>query len=404
MVERRQLPPQIRRVELASRVGSKPVVRYQLTVDTGIVDGKRKQLRRRYRTEKEARAALAEIQGQVTAGTYVQPSTVTLENACADWLRHKIRPTTAAGYDYVLQPVRSELGKLPVQDLTRRHIDELITQLRAGALARSGGRPRKAWSARSCNYMLGALSQVLSQLVAEGRLIRNVASLVDRVPSNAKKLQTFTPDQVQIVLRGIANDRNRHAWHLALAGLRRGEIAGQRWVDIDLQSRTLRIGATRVDVGGRALDQVEPKTANAGRVLPIPDALLAELVAARNRQAAEKLALGEAYSDQGYVVCNEAGEPYHPSTLSTLWQGAIRDFDVPQIRLHDARHTCATLMHLQGVPIALVAAWLGHADVSFTMRTYVHAQPEALTLAARSFAPPMAESVNLNEAPSSGNY
>ena len=113
-------------------------------------------------------------------------------------------------------------------------------------VARSGGRPRKAWSARSCNYMLGALSQVLSQLVAEGRLIRNVASLVDRVPSNAKKLQTFTPDQVQIVLRGIANDRNRHAWHLALAGLRRGEIAGQRWVDIDLEPNT----ADRCDPSG----------------------------------------------------------------------------------------------------------------------------------------------------------
>ena len=72
--------------------------------------------------------------------------------------------------------------------------------------------------------------------------------------------------------------------------------------------------------------------------------------------------------------------------LSTLWQAAIRDLDVPQIRLHDARHTCATLMHLQGVPIAIIAAWLGHADISFTMRTYVHAQPEALELAARSFA------------------
>ncbi len=196
------------------------------------------------------------------------------------------------------------------------------------------------------------------------------------------------------MLRGIANDRNRHAWHLALAGLRRGEIAGQRWADIDLANRTLRIGATRVDVGGRALDQDEPKTAHAGRVLPIPDALLAELAAARNRQAAEKLALGEAYSDRGgYVVCNEAGEPYHPSTLSTLWQAVIRDLNVPpQIRLHDARHTCAMLMHLQGVPIALVAAWLGHADVSFTMRTYVHAQPEALALAAQSFAPPLADS------------
>lgn len=175
MAERRQLPPQIRRVELARRAGSKSVVRYQLTVDTGVIDGKRKQLRRRYRTEKEARAALAEIQGQVNAGSYVQPSTLTVEQACADWLqsRHKIRPTTAAGYEYVLQPVRSELGDLAVQDLTRRHIDELIVNLRAGSLERPGGRARKAWSARSCNYMLGALSQVLAQLVAEGHLARN---------------------------------------------------------------------------------------------------------------------------------------------------------------------------------------------------------------------------------------
>jgi integrase len=390
MVERRQLPAQIRRVELMRRAGSKPVVRYQLTVDTGSVDGKRKQLRRRYGTEKEARAALAEILGQVSAGAYVQPSTFTVEQACADWLRsrHKIRPTTAAGYEYVLQPVRSELGELAVQDLTRRHIDDLIVQLRAGELMRPGGRERKAWSARSCNYMLGALSQVLRQLVAEGRFTRNVAALVDRAPGKARKFDTFTADQVRTVLRGIAHDRNRQAWHLALAGLRRGEIAGLRWDDVDLGKQTVRIGKTRVDVGGRALDQDEPKTPSAGRVLPIPDALLSELTAAKARQAAERLALGEAYAGLGFVVCNEAGEPYHPSTMSTMWQAAIKKLDVPQVRLHDARHTCATLMHLQGVPIALVAAWLGHADVSFTLRTYVHAQPEALKLAASSFAPP----------------
>jgi len=141
MAERRQLPPQIRRVELARRAGSKPVVRHQLTVDTGIVDGKRKQLRRRYRTEKEARAALAEIQGQVNAGSYVQLSTLTVEQACADWLRsrHRIRPATAAGYEYVLQPVRSALGEVAVQDLTRRHIDDLTVKLRAGSLERPGG-------------------------------------------------------------------------------------------------------------------------------------------------------------------------------------------------------------------------------------------------------------------------
>ena len=217
-------------------------------------------------------------------------------------------------------------------------------------------------------------------------MTRNVALLVDRVPGKAKKFETFTADQVRVVLDGVADDRNRHAWHMALAGMRRGEIAGQRWDDVDLENKVIRIGPTRVDVRGRALDQDDPKTVAAERPLPIPDRLLAELKAARARQATEKLALGRAYNDQGYVVCNEAGEPHHPSTITKLWADAIRGLDVPQIRLHDARHTCATLMHLQNVPIALVAAWLGHADLSFTMRTYVHAQPEALQQAADSFA------------------
>lgn len=184
MAERRQLPPQIRRVELARRAGSKPVVRYRLAVDTGMVDGTRKQLRRRYRTEKEARASLAKTKGQVNAATYVQPSTLTIENTCGDGLksRHGIRPVTAAGYEYVLQPVRCALGDLSVQDLTRRHIDELLVELREGTLVRPGGNARKAWSARSCNNVVGAHSQVLDQLVAEWRLTRNDASLVDRVP------------------------------------------------------------------------------------------------------------------------------------------------------------------------------------------------------------------------------
>jgi len=97
-----------------------------------------------------------------------------------------------AGYEYVLQPVCSEWGELAVQDLTRRHLDELIGKLRLGGLMRPNGKPRKAWSARSCNYMIGAISQVLGQLVAEGRLTRNVAALVDRVPGRARTFETFS--------------------------------------------------------------------------------------------------------------------------------------------------------------------------------------------------------------------
>src|SRR5258707_15345794 len=95
MVERRQLPPQIKRVELAQRDRGRAVIRYQLTVDVGVVDGKRKQLRKRYATEREARAVLDAVRGDVAKGTYVHPAKVTLAEACEDWLAGcQTRPQT----------------------------------------------------------------------------------------------------------------------------------------------------------------------------------------------------------------------------------------------------------------------------------------------------------------------
>jgi integrase len=388
MAERRQLPSQIKRIELSRRSGGRPVVRYQLTVDVGTVDGKRKQLRKRYETEGDARKALDEIRGNVAKGTYVHPSVLTVEEACANWLmsRHGIKPKSKSGYDGVLAPVRARLGHLPVQKLTRRDVDELITQLREGQVRRTDGTKRRPWSARSCNYLLGALSQVLDQLVHDGTLVRNVVAHVDRVAGKPKKFATYTPTQVELLLRAIREDRNRHAWHLALSGLRRGEIGGLRWTNIDLEAKTLTIGPTRISVDGKAVEQDDAKSEDSQRVLPIPEPLLIELKAAKKRQASEKLTLGAAYADLGYVVCNEAGQPYHPDTLSKMWAKAVGAAGVPRIRLHDARHTCGTTMHLQGVPAAVIAAWLGHADVAFTMRTYVHSQPDALAGGAQSLA------------------
>ena len=84
------------------------------------------------------------------------------------------------------------------------------------------------------------------------------------------------------------------------------------------------------------------------------------------------------------LVCDVAGRPYNSDTMSDFWRALCADADVPKIRLHDARHTCGTLMHMQGVPIVVIAQWLGHADPAFTMRTYVHSQDDALKIAAAS--------------------
>lgn len=387
MAERRQLPPQIKRVELAARDGGRPVIRYQLTVDVGLVDGRRKQLRKRYKTEREARTALDAVRGDVARGTYVYPSKITLAQACEDWLasKHGLKPSTLHGHRVNLAPALAELGEVEVQKLSKRHLDDLVTALRAGGLTSPTGKSRKSWSPRSVNYLLGLLTAVLRDQMRQGHLVRNVAELVDRIPADPKAAETFTPAELQKVLAHIDGDRYAIAWQLALTGLRRGEVAGLRWSDIDLTARTLQISSTRLRFGKHLVEDT-PKSRASRRTLPIPDHLAAALRAARAIQAADRLALGEHYEASGYVVVDECGAALSPHALTSRWARMLKSAGVRHIRFHDARHTCGTLMHFQDVPIALISAWLGHASKAFTMATYVHSQPEALAAAAHSFA------------------
>jgi integrase len=387
MAERRQLPPQIKRVELAQRDGGRPVVRYQLTVDVGDVDGKRKQLRKRYATEREARAALDAVRGDVAKGTYVHPTKVTLAEACENWLaaKHSLKPSTLHGHRVNLTAALAEIGDIEVQKLTKRHIDDLVTALRAGGLPSPTGKSRKAWSPRSVNYMLGLLTAVLKDQMRQGHVVRNVAELVDRIPADPKPADTLTPAELQQVLDHIDGDRYAVAWQLALTGLRRGEVAGLRWSDVDLDARTLQISSTRLRFGKHLIEGT-PKSRAGRRTLPIPDHLAACLRSARAIQAADKLMLGELYEPSGFVVVNEWGTALSPHALTSRWARMLKAAGVRHIRYHDARHTCGTLMHLQDVPIAVISAWLGHASKAFTMQTYVHSQPDALNLAAQSFS------------------
>lgn len=383
---RQQLPPQIKKIELEKKERGKPVVRYQLTVDTGInpETGRRKQFKKRYATEAEARDMLATIQSDVVRDVHVHASSLTVEKACADWLAgRRVKPTTLSAYTHALQPLRDRHGDLSVQKLTKRDVDDLVTDLTTGEFKKSDGEPARKWTANSVNPMLNLVSAVLTGLMKQGLLVRDVAQLVDRLPRPKKEMKTFTEHEVRTLLAKAESDRIGHAWHLALSGLRRGEVAGLRWSDVDLVDKTLTVAHNRVSVNGKAVEG-DPKTDKSARTLPLTPALETSLKAARKRHSIERLALGEAYGPGTHVVCDEAGNPYHPDTISTYWRTICKSAKVSAIRLHDARHTCGTLMHLQGVPIAVISAWLGHADSAFTMRTYMHSQDDALKAAAAS--------------------
>lgn len=381
-MSRQQLPPQIRKVEVLDRKTGKTVVRYQLRVDGGVnpATGQRQQVKRRFVTEKQARSALAEITGQASIGTFVARAALTVEQMCADYLtgRHNLRETSSSKLEYDLAPLRQRYGDMPVQRLTKAHLDTLVAELVAGGTKTAKGRTRRPWAAVSVNKAIDAWAMLLADAVQQGLVSRNVAEYVAHVAVRHKEVDTYTEQEVLVILAAIANDRLGHAWELALSGLRRGEIAGLRWADVDLKAKTLSITNNRVSAGGTTVEN-DPKSAMSRRMLPLPDRLVSVLKAAKARQAAERLALGTGAF--AYVVSNEAGEPYSPAVLSRYWRDAVKAAGIRHIKLHGARHTCATIMHLSGVPAAVIAAWIGHKDASLTMRLYAHSQDDALKAA-----------------------
>lgn len=364
-------------------------MRYQLTVDTGIDPGtgRRKQLRKRFATEDEARAELSRVQNEVAQGVHVHARKATVADIIDGWLlsKHSLKPSTANGYKVVLAPVRAELGAIEVQKLTRRELDKLIADLRAGGLPAEKRETRKPWKARTVNYMLTVLAAALEGEVKQGNLVRNVAKLVDKLPEAGERseMKTWVPEHVETFLASVDGDQYSHAWWLALCGLRRGEISGLRWSDVDLKNGLLTVSASRVAFGN-TISEGAPKSRRSARTLPMPADLVDAMKAARKRQAKDRLAIGGAWQDTGYVVVDREGNPPTPNTLTYWWRRSVATAGVPSIRLHDARHTCATLMHLRGVPIAVVAAWMGHASAAFTLSTYAHSQDPALLQAASS--------------------
>ncbi|OOK68718.1 phage integrase family protein [Mycobacterium kansasii] len=387
-MSRQQLPPQIKKLTVRDRRTGKDAVRYQLTVDVGEdpQTGRRRQVRRRYRTEKDARRALSEISDAAEKKVFVPRRTLTVGEMVKHYLagRHDLRPTARDKKAYDLQPLVERFADVLAQRITKTDIDSLVRDLAAGGTTTAKGRKRRPWSSASVNKSLQAITGVFADAVFQGLLARNPAELVKPLPSAHKDVDTYSVAEVDMLRASFAGDRLAHAYELALVGLRRGEIAGLRWCDVDLKCKTLRIVNNRVSAGG-SVSENDPKSKASRRELPLPDRLVGVLRAARRLQAKERLRLGVDAGPFDYVVSNEAGLPYAPPVVYRYWVAAVKKAGLRHLKLHGARHTAATQLALDGVAPAVIAAWLGHTDASFTMKLYTHSQPEALKSAGDTF-------------------
>lgn len=354
---------------------------------------------------KEAREERARIIAESARGTYVKPTKTTVEELIAAWLMVKersVKAPTLRHYIDVVRSVRERYGHLVAQNLRKEHIEQLVRDMLSGKARRrgAGGEPL---SPRSVNAMLTALSMVLDDAVLDGTLVRNVVRSVKRVeadPDAGADRGEWQADDAVTFLRSVREDRLYPAFLCSMLGLRRGEVCGLRWEDVDLtgdraKERKLPEGTPSIAVvnnrvstldteGKTLLVEGTPKGKGRRRVpyLPIPQLLVTALKALKVKQAAEKLAAGEAYGScptcgGAHLVVDELGKPYRPEWFSDRFVALGKVIGMTRVPLHGSRHCAASLLADLGVPEVAIAAWLGHVKVDVT-RGYTHVFAERL--------------------------
>jgi integrase len=353
---------------------------YQYPVIRG--DQRRQVTKGGYRTRAEAEDALAVALTEHQQGTHVEPTKRTVhEYLEREWLplqKAARKPSTYVGYEFIVEKrIVPELGDPRLSELTAGDVARLYTTLRAtGRLA--GKAKGTGISERSIKHTHSVLHSTLEHAVDAGKLARNPARRLPRAsqpnPRNAE-MKTWTADELRAFFAAVDGDRLRPAFVVAaLTGVRRSELCGLRWEDVDLDRQVLAVRRGLV-TAGYAVHEGEPKSGRARTV-----ALEAETVAVFRRHRAaqleDRLAGGESWVDSGYVFTRETGEPFHPQLLSDAFERRVRNAaGVPVIRFHDLRHTHATLLLAAGVHPKVVQERLGHSSISITLDLYSHVAP-----------------------------
>ncbi|HEX3542778.1 MAG TPA: tyrosine-type recombinase/integrase [Acidimicrobiales bacterium] len=330
-----------------------------------------------FRLKSEAQHHLTQVLAEVQAGTYSEPRKATLASFVTEvWLPARrsegLRESTLCGYTTVMERwILPRIGGLALADITPRHVQCLYDDLaESGSTLGRGG-----LSKRSVQLAATLLRQTLTYAVEQGYLVRSPAAAIKRPKAPHSEMQAWTAGEAAAFLRSVADERLSALWLLALTrGPRRGELAGLRWADVDLEAGRISIRHTRVVVNAAATEST-PKTDAGRRTVPLDDTLTAALRAHRRRQLEERLAWGPAWVDSGLVFTREDGSPLHPESLSTGFERLARRAGLRAIRFHDLRHTAATLALAAGIPTEYVAQWLGHSSASITRDLYQHVTP-----------------------------
>jgi integrase len=333
--------------------------------------------KRRYVSAKrkgDAEKALRQAMTDADRGFVFDGGTLTLENYLTRWLTDSVKDTvrrsTFVQYKSVVnRHLIPALGRLKLKALTPAHARSLYREKLDCEL-----------SPRTVQYIHVTLHKALKQAVMDGLIPRNIADAVKAPQAHKIEVTPLTPAEVKVLLSAASGDRLETLYITAIhTGLRRSELLGLKWTDIDLDARTLSVQ--------RSLDRDgtfnPPKRNKSRRTVKLTAQAAEALKGHRARQNEERLQLGSLWEDWGLVFPNRSGKPmnadylYHRGFRPLLERAELSGFT-----FHSLRHTCATLLLSKNVNPKIVSEMLGHATISQTMDTYSHVMPGMREVAA----------------------
>jgi integrase len=330
-----------------------------------------------YESKKEAEQELAKVLAALATGVHIEPSKMLLSDFLrSEWLlaiRPTIRPTTFSSYKtHVERHIIPRIGSLQLQQITGVQINLLYARLLSEPDTHG-----RLLSPATVRRVHATLHRALKDAVRWSRLPRNPVDSADppRAIGFDREVKVWTATDLKGFLTSERESELYPVWlTLATTGMRRGEALGLSWEDIDLEVGRLSVKKTLI-MNGYATLLSTPKTKKGRRLIVLDQATVSALRKLRARQIREHLRKGLSWQESQPVFVTEAGLPYHPERVSKLFAQAAKKAGLPRIRLHDLRHTYATLALSAGVHPKVISERLGHANIAITLDCYSHCLP-----------------------------
>ena len=307
----------------------------------------------------------------------------------SEWLqlqRSQLQPSTWQSYrTYVVHYLIPGVGDTPLEELTAAQLSTFYASLQQSVGYR--GRPL---ALRTIQYCHGVMHKALNDAVRLEILPRNVAMnatlpRVDLRGDGVKEIKAWAAEELRRFLDHTKGTKHHPLWMVAAAtGVRRGELLGLRWDDVDLANRSLTVRRALSVIKGNA-QLKQPKTSRC-RTLRLDEVTTQVLEQRRHAQERHRVEASEWCNEWHLVFTGDLGRHLEPVRITHAFRVAVRDAPVPRIRLHDLRHTHATLLLQAGVPVKVVSERLGHAQISLTLDIYAHVLPAMDADAADRFA------------------